>query len=117
MTPEKAIELLRKELGDTLFCCGCPVPGHPGDGWMQPPDPPECCGDPITMETVIEVLKKELSRVKEMEELLKSANAIAQREGQGTAWKRFSESIRQLGIGSVTARTYRILPSDYEPTA
>lgn len=26
-------------------CCGHPVPGHPGDGWMQPPDPPECCGD------------------------------------------------------------------------
>lgn len=26
-------------------CCGLRVPGHPGDGWMQPPDPPECCGD------------------------------------------------------------------------
>lgn len=26
-------------------CCGHRVPGHPGDGWMQPPDPPECCGD------------------------------------------------------------------------
>ncbi|SPD47493.1 phage Gp37/Gp68 family protein [Cupriavidus neocaledonicus] len=26
-------------------CCGNPIPGHPGDGWMQPPDPPECCGD------------------------------------------------------------------------
>ncbi|WP_354678553.1 phage Gp37/Gp68 family protein [Cupriavidus plantarum] len=26
-------------------CCGNRVPGHPGDGWMQPPDPPECCGD------------------------------------------------------------------------
>ena len=27
-------------------CCGALVPGHPGDGWMQPPDPPECCGYP-----------------------------------------------------------------------
>ncbi len=27
-------------------CCGNHIPGHPGDGWMQPPDPPECCGDP-----------------------------------------------------------------------
>ncbi|MDW3683051.1 phage Gp37/Gp68 family protein [Cupriavidus sp. CV2] len=28
-------------------CCGHPVPGHPGDGWMQPPDPPECCDDRV----------------------------------------------------------------------
>lgn len=27
-------------------CCGAMVPGHGGDGWMQPPDPPECCGCP-----------------------------------------------------------------------
>jgi len=34
------------DLGRHLWkCCGQPVPGHPGDGWMQPPDPPECCGD------------------------------------------------------------------------
>lgn len=34
------------DLGRHLWkCCGSPVPGHPGDGWMQPPDPPECCGD------------------------------------------------------------------------
>jgi protein gp37 len=26
-------------------CCGCPIPGHPGDGFMQPPDPPLCCED------------------------------------------------------------------------
>lgn len=26
-------------------CCGNPIPGHPGDGWMTPPDPSECCGD------------------------------------------------------------------------
>ncbi len=29
-----------------LTCCGRPTPGHPGDGWMQPPDPPTCCGCP-----------------------------------------------------------------------
>ncbi len=27
-------------------CCGNKVDGHPGDGWMTPPDPPECCGEP-----------------------------------------------------------------------
>jgi protein gp37 len=26
-------------------CCGTPISGHTGDGWMQPPDPPECCAD------------------------------------------------------------------------
>ena len=27
-------------------CCGCLIPGHPGDGWMTPPDPPSCCQEP-----------------------------------------------------------------------
>lgn len=27
-------------------CCGCPDPGHGGDGFMQPPDGPTCCGHP-----------------------------------------------------------------------
>lgn len=34
------------DLGRHIWkCCGNPAPGHPGDGWMQPPDPPECCCD------------------------------------------------------------------------
>lgn len=44
--------------------------------------------------------------------LLRSARAIAQRQGAGTAWERFDASIGALGIGSVTARTYRVLPSE-----
>ncbi|MDO9571143.1 MAG: phage Gp37/Gp68 family protein [Hydrogenophaga sp.] len=38
-----------------LQCCGCFVPGRPGDGWMQPPDPPACCGDlePTELDWVI----------------------------------------------------------------
>jgi protein gp37 len=31
-------------------CCGLPIPGHPGDGWMQPPDPPECCDDRVPVD-------------------------------------------------------------------
>lgn len=46
--------------------------------------------------------------------LLRSAHAIAVRKGAGTAWERFAASIQALGIGPVTARTYRILPSDTE---
>ena len=48
------------------------------------------------------------------EELLRSAAAIAQRHGAGTAWDRFGASIKALGIGAITARTYRLLPSDTE---
>ena len=27
-------------------CCGNPIPGNPGNGWTEPPDPPTCCGEP-----------------------------------------------------------------------
>jgi hypothetical protein len=47
-----------------------------------------------------------------MEELLRSACAIADRKGAETAWERFANSIRELGLTGVTARTYRVLPSD-----
>ena len=47
-----------------------------------------------------------------LEELLRSACAIAARHGAGTAWDRFSASAWELGINGITARTYRVLPSD-----
>lgn len=50
----------------------------------------------------------------ELEELLISARAIASRKGEGTHWGRFDASIAKMGIGSITARTYRILQSDLE---
>ncbi len=50
----------------------------------------------------------------EMRELLHSAHAIAVRKGEDVAWERFAASIQALGIGPVTARTYRVLPSDIE---
>ncbi len=56
--------------------------------------------------------QRDAHRADAMEELLRSAHAIAERKGADTAWERFADSIRALGIGSVTARTYRVLPSD-----
>lgn len=50
--------------------------------------------------------------VHEMAELLRSACAIAERQGVGTAWKRFIESVYALGLNGVTARTYRVLPHE-----
>lgn len=47
-----------------------------------------------------------------LEELLRSACAIADRKGADTAWDRFAASIHAVGLNGITARTYRILPSD-----
>jgi len=51
-------------------------------------------------------------RETELEELLRSACAIAKRRGIDTAWDRFVASANSLGIGGVTARVYKVLPSD-----
>ena len=80
--------------------------------------------DPEGMQGLVDRLYLELSKfalVKtrrefELEELLRSARCIAERKGEGTHWERFSNSIGELGIGSITARTYRVLPSDTEDT-
>lgn len=53
-------------------------------------------------------------REMELEDLLVSARAIAERRGEDTAWERFSERVAQAGIGSVTARVFKVLPSDLE---
>lgn len=74
---------------------------------------------PIELET-INKLYLELSHVAtaktqreiELEDLLRSAHCIALRKGEGTAWERLAESIRSAGVGSVTARTYKVLEGD-----
>jgi len=51
-------------------------------------------------------------RIEELEDLLTSARAIAERQGQDVAWERFSERLHKAGIGSVTAKVFKILESD-----
>ena len=51
-------------------------------------------------------------RVEKLEDMLRSAHAIAERKGEGTAWVRFAARIKALEIGSVTPRTFRILGDD-----
>jgi hypothetical protein len=75
----------------------------------------------MTTET-IDKLFLELSQVTtaktkreiELEALLSSARCIAQRKGEETHWERFDDSIAKFNISSITARTYKILPSDNE---
>ena len=61
-----------------------------------------------------QVATAKTARELELEDLLTSARAIAERKGDDVAWERFSERLRKAGIGSVTARTFRVLPSDNE---
>lgn len=53
-------------------------------------------------------------RERELEDLLTSARAICQRRGADTAWERFDQRIASFGIGAVTAKVFKVLPSDLE---
>lgn len=55
-----------------------------------------------------------LDHIEELSDVLRSARCIADRKGADTAWERFSERIGILGIGSVTAKVFKVLPSDTE---
>lgn len=59
-----------------------------------------------------QVVTAKTAREIELEALLESAHLIARRKGADTAWERFAQSIADAGVGYVTARTYKILPSD-----
>lgn len=48
----------------------------------------------------------------ELEDLLASAHCIARRKGIDTAWERFDERLNAAGIGLITAKTFRVLPSN-----
>lgn len=56
------------------------------------------------------------ARELELEDLLISARAIAERDGRDTAWSRFSQRLANAGIGSVTAKSFRVLEGDPEWT-
>jgi len=53
-----------------------------------------------------------LDQIDELKDVLRSARCIAERQGIDTAWVRFSERIGKLGIGSVTAKVFKVLPED-----
>lgn len=52
------------------------------------------------------------NREMELEELIRSACAIAERKGESTHWGRFISSVNRAGLNGVTARTYRMLEGD-----
>jgi hypothetical protein len=51
-------------------------------------------------------------RIDVLEDLLTSAAVIAGRNGEGTHWERFIGQLKVNGIGNITAKTFRVLPSD-----
>lgn len=48
----------------------------------------------------------------QIEELLRSACAIAERRGKNTDWSGFVESVKKVGLNGITARTYRVVHSE-----
>ena len=62
-------------------------------------------------EAVAEGLRAEIV---ELKDLLTSARCICQRQGADTAWERFDARLAAAGIGNVTAKVFKVLPSDAE---
>lgn len=54
------------------------------------------------------------SRLKELEDILVSVRAIAQRNGDDVAWNLLDQRIALLGIGAVTPRVFRHEPIELE---
>lgn len=59
-------------------------------------------------------MKEIFERCVTAEELVRSACCIAERRGEVTHWGRFIDSVKAAGLNGVTARTYRVLPSDVQ---
>ena len=68
--------------------------------------------DGLMMNKAADEIERLRKRESELTELLRSAHCIAERKGEDVSWDRFAASILNAGIGSVTARTYKVLPSD-----
>lgn len=68
--------------------------------------------DWLMMNKAADEIERLRKRENELTELLRSARCIAERRGEDVAWERFATSVLNAGVGSVTARTYRMLPSD-----
>lgn len=62
-----------------------------------------------------QVATAKTARELELEDVLKSCRAVCQRHGADTAWQRLDERIASFGIGSLTAKVFKVLPSDIEP--
>lgn len=63
-----------------------------------------------------QVTTAKTARELELQDLLSSARCIAQRRGVDTAWERFDARLESAGITGITAKTFRVLPSDVEST-
>lgn len=90
-----------KELNDSMISRLQMMASDKGDTWdLSPRDQA--------------AIQYALDRLDELSDVLRSARCIAERNGADTAWERFSGRIGRLGIGSVTAKVFKVLPSDLE---
>lgn len=52
-----ALSKIREQYGKQPICCGNFQSGYGGDGMLEPPDPPTCCGEP---EETVDILLDEV---------------------------------------------------------
>jgi hypothetical protein len=120
-------EALAKELSQLQDALGCPceMDGNATDsamcrirdliaaegelGDLKEKKPTLRESDNVNLANMLSSAEK---RTAQLTDLLTSARAIAERKGEDTAWVRFAARIEEAGIGKVTPRTFRILPSD-----
>lgn len=108
---DEAPEVEKQEIGGKAV-----IKIHP-EGWEYGEEP---AGEPYTggHVAVLALKNTELSkRISVLEDLLSSAYNIASRNGVETHWFRFSSQLHINGISPVTAKTFKILPSDPEHTS
>ena len=55
-----------------------------------------------------QVATAKTARELDLEDLLRSARCIAQRQGENTAWETFDARLAAAGIGSVTAKVFKV---------
>lgn len=61
-----------------------------------------------------QVATAKTKRELELEDILTSVREVCSRKGEDVHWGRLDNRIASLGIGNITAKTFRILPSDHE---
>lgn len=118
MKPRKMKDLRKETKMAKCPKCGAEVKGGEAAMIMFGCNSQMIDGDKMPFYESPECFNRQISRltaeVERLKDMLTSARVIAQRRGEDTAWDIFDAIIAELGVGSVTARTYRQHSSDSE---
>lgn len=71
----------------------------------------------LEMEAKLQLADEVYARMLQLEDLLRSARAIAERRGENTAWETFDNRVASFGIGNVTPKVFKVPVEDSEGAA